>query len=152
MLRLNTSPDASSFAQDVWKVLIYDQFCRDLISPLMNVKDLRAEGVTLHMYAIVYFIALSCYAVEKWQSDARNPSILGLFTQTIASRSQRCPPSTLCNPTKITSSVFAVYVSFDGLLGSVRPVGGIVFGSSFSNALFGFILVFVALGYWFRHV
>ena len=51
MLRLNATTDASGFHQDVWKVLIYDQFCRDLISPLMNVKDLRSEGVTLHMYA-----------------------------------------------------------------------------------------------------
>ncbi len=50
MLRFNSSPDTTGLGQDVWKVLIYDQFCRDLISPLMNVKDLRAEGVTLHMY------------------------------------------------------------------------------------------------------
>jgi hypothetical protein len=49
MLRLSATTDASGFHQDVWKVLIYDQFCRDLISPLMNVKDLRSEGVTLHM-------------------------------------------------------------------------------------------------------
>lgn len=34
---------------DQWKVLIYDQDCRDIISPLMNVGSLRQKGVTLHM-------------------------------------------------------------------------------------------------------
>eukprot|EP01038_Epipyxis_sp_PR26KG_P005707 gene5707-7877_t len=34
---------------DQWKVLIYDQDCRDIISPLMNVGALRQKGVTLHM-------------------------------------------------------------------------------------------------------
>jgi len=34
---------------DQWKILIYDQDCRDIISPLMNVGALRQKGVTLHM-------------------------------------------------------------------------------------------------------
>jgi len=34
---------------DQWKVLVYDNDCRDIISPLMNVGALRAKGVTLHM-------------------------------------------------------------------------------------------------------
>lgn len=34
---------------DQWKVLIYDQDCRDIISPLMNIGALRQKGVTLHM-------------------------------------------------------------------------------------------------------
>lgn len=34
---------------DTWKVLVYDQACRDIISPLMNVGALRQKGVTLHM-------------------------------------------------------------------------------------------------------
>mmetsp|Transcript_12353 Transcript_12353/g.24011 ORF Transcript_12353/g.24011 Transcript_12353/m.24011 type:complete len:665 (-) Transcript_12353:50-2044(-) len=32
-----------------WKVLIYDEACRDIISPLMTVGKLRENGVTLHM-------------------------------------------------------------------------------------------------------
>jgi hypothetical protein len=31
-----------------WKVLIYDQFGRDIISPLLKVNDLRESEVTLH--------------------------------------------------------------------------------------------------------
>jgi len=34
---------------DQWKVLIYDQDCRDIISPLLNIGALRQRGVTLHM-------------------------------------------------------------------------------------------------------
>ncbi len=35
--------------QQQWKVLIYDMFCRDVISPIMTVSKLRENGVTLHM-------------------------------------------------------------------------------------------------------
>ena len=34
---------------DQWKVLIYDEDCRDVISPVMNVGALRLKGVTLHL-------------------------------------------------------------------------------------------------------
>ena len=32
-----------------WKVLVYDLFCRDLISPLLKVGELKAMNVTLYM-------------------------------------------------------------------------------------------------------
>ena len=35
--------------REIWKVLVYDQACRDIISPLMNIGALRQKGVTLHM-------------------------------------------------------------------------------------------------------
>lgn len=34
---------------DQWKVLIYDNSGRDIISPLMSVGFLRQKGVTLHL-------------------------------------------------------------------------------------------------------
>lgn len=37
-----------SFA-DQWKVLVYDDDGRDIISPLLNVQSLRSKGVTLHL-------------------------------------------------------------------------------------------------------
>ena len=37
-----------SFA-DQWKVLVYDEDGRDIISPLLNVQSLRNKGVTLHL-------------------------------------------------------------------------------------------------------
>jgi hypothetical protein len=32
-----------------WKILIYDKFGRDIISPLLKVGELREHEVTLHM-------------------------------------------------------------------------------------------------------
>ncbi|CAH8605127.1 unnamed protein product [Dicrocoelium dendriticum] len=47
MLNLNSPPVASDIPQ--WKVLVYDQRGRDIISPLFTVKELRSFGVTLHL-------------------------------------------------------------------------------------------------------
>ena len=32
-----------------WKVLIYDRYCQDILSPLLTVAELRRLGITLHM-------------------------------------------------------------------------------------------------------
>ena len=37
-------------AAETWKVLVYDTFGRDVISPILRVGDLREQAVTLHMY------------------------------------------------------------------------------------------------------
>jgi hypothetical protein len=50
MLTLGKSQnDSNEDFTDQWKVLIYDQDCRDIISPLMNIGSLRQKGITLHM-------------------------------------------------------------------------------------------------------
>ena len=56
MLRLNAAEPASSLGTAVdplrsggWKVLIYDQFCSDVLSPLLTVSELRRLGITLHL-------------------------------------------------------------------------------------------------------
>lgn len=36
-------------AHNPWKILVYDAHCRSIISPIMNVSDLRSRGVTLHL-------------------------------------------------------------------------------------------------------
>jgi hypothetical protein len=33
-----------------WKVLVFDQFSRDILAPLLNVGELRKLGVTLHLF------------------------------------------------------------------------------------------------------
>ena len=35
-----------------WKVLIYDEFGQDIISPLLTIKELRDFGVTAYLYFI----------------------------------------------------------------------------------------------------
>lgn len=37
----------------VWKVLIFDEFGRDIISSVLKVVDLRDNGVTVHMYDVL---------------------------------------------------------------------------------------------------
>ncbi|KAJ2622476.1 Vesicle trafficking between the ER and Golgi [Coemansia sp. RSA 1358] len=33
----------------IWKVLVFDSFCRDIVSTVLRVNDLRENGVTVHM-------------------------------------------------------------------------------------------------------
>jgi hypothetical protein len=57
MLNLNQKPEPASQADQVipmasdaeWKVLIFDNFGRDVISSVLRVNDLRENGVTVHM-------------------------------------------------------------------------------------------------------
>ncbi|KAJ2478896.1 Vesicle trafficking between the ER and Golgi [Coemansia sp. RSA 2131] len=61
MLHLNSEPNSadSSYAATesksngagvpIWKVLVFDSFCRDVVSTVLRVNDLRDNGVTVHM-------------------------------------------------------------------------------------------------------
>lgn len=49
MLNLNPGTQTSSFWEEVWKVLIYDQRGSDIIAPLFHVGELRKQGITLNM-------------------------------------------------------------------------------------------------------
>lgn len=52
MLSLNLSQESEGYWQNVWKILIYDSFGRDIIAPLYTVEKLHQAGVTLHMYLL----------------------------------------------------------------------------------------------------
>ncbi|XP_013396330.1 sec1 family domain-containing protein 1 [Lingula anatina] len=49
MLNFNMPISKASSSEPQWKVLIYDRFGQDIISPLLTVKELRDLGVTLHL-------------------------------------------------------------------------------------------------------
>lgn len=49
MLNFNQVPSKASLSEPQWKILVYDRFGQDIISPLLNVKELRDLGVTLHL-------------------------------------------------------------------------------------------------------
>ena len=49
MLNFNQLPTKQSSSEPQWKILVYDRFGQDIISPLLTVKDLRDIGVTLHL-------------------------------------------------------------------------------------------------------
>jgi hypothetical protein len=75
MLTLSDDPDATP-----WKVLIYDTVCRDILSPLIKVGDLRRLGVTLHLsisgdrkpvteVPAVYFICPTRENIDRLSKD-----------------------------------------------------------------------------------
>lgn len=47
MLNLNQPLIKSGSAEPSWKILVYDRIGQDIISPLISVKELREQGVTL---------------------------------------------------------------------------------------------------------
>ncbi|CAB3369233.1 Hypothetical predicted protein [Cloeon dipterum] len=49
MLNLNQPISKSTVNEPTWKILIYDRFGQDIISPLISVQELRDLGVTLHV-------------------------------------------------------------------------------------------------------
>uniref|UniRef100_A0A5B7A8R7 Putative SEC1 family transport protein SLY1-like n=1 Tax=Davidia involucrata TaxID=16924 RepID=A0A5B7A8R7_DAVIN len=82
MLNLNQPVSSSGTAnEEVYKILIYDKFCQDILSPLIHVKDLRKHGVTLyflidkdrkpvHDVPSVYFIQPTQFNVQRIIADA----------------------------------------------------------------------------------
>lgn len=85
MLNLNQEKDDedSKDDQNVWKVLVFDSFGRDLISSVLRVSDLFKNGVTVHMllntdrYPIpdvpaVYFVSPTAENVKIIAKDLAN--------------------------------------------------------------------------------
>lgn len=56
MLNLNQPFTQSLAVEPTWKLLIFDGYGQDIISPLLNVKQLREAGVTLHMFVFFNFL------------------------------------------------------------------------------------------------
>ncbi len=54
MLNLNQPISNPTGQETDWKVLVYDRFGQDIISPLVSIKDLRELGVTLHVLVSTY--------------------------------------------------------------------------------------------------
>lgn len=89
MLSLNAGPTEAEWdqatAQDdaTWKVLIYDKYCRDIISPLFKVGQLKQMNVTLYMMLhsereripdvpAIYFIQPTEANVDRIIEDAQS--------------------------------------------------------------------------------
>ncbi|KAF8020689.1 hypothetical protein BT93_G1197 [Corymbia citriodora subsp. variegata] len=82
MLNLNQPVNPSGTAnEEVYKILIYDKFCQNILSPLIHVKDLRKHGVTLyflidkdrkpvHDVPAVYFVQASQVNIQRIIADA----------------------------------------------------------------------------------
>lgn len=83
MLNFNAPPLNNSLSEPVWKVLIYDRFGQDIISPLLTVKELRDMGITLHLLLhsdrdpipdvpAVYFVMPTEENIDRICQDLRN--------------------------------------------------------------------------------
>lgn len=82
MLNLNQPVNATGTAnEEVYKILIFDKFCQNVLSPLIHVKDLRKHGVTLyflidkdrkpvHYVPAVYFVQPNQSNVQRIVADA----------------------------------------------------------------------------------
>uniref|UniRef100_A0AAX7VVX1 Sec1 family domain-containing protein 1 n=1 Tax=Astatotilapia calliptera TaxID=8154 RepID=A0AAX7VVX1_ASTCA len=83
MLNFNAPPLKNTAAEPVWKVLIYDRFGQDIISPLLSVKELRDMGITLHLLLhsdrdpipdvpAIYFVMPTEENIDRICQDLRN--------------------------------------------------------------------------------
>lgn len=83
MLNLNQPVNSTGGTanEDVYKILIYDRFCQDILSPLIHVKDLRKHGVTLYFLLdkdrkpvndvpAVYFVQPTLHNIQRIITDA----------------------------------------------------------------------------------
>uniref|UniRef100_G3PHL2 Sec1 family domain containing 1 n=1 Tax=Gasterosteus aculeatus aculeatus TaxID=481459 RepID=G3PHL2_GASAC len=83
MLNFNAPPLKNTATEPVWKVLIYDRFGQDIISPLLSVKELRDMGITLHLLLhsdrdpipdvpAIYFVMPTEENIDRICQDLRN--------------------------------------------------------------------------------
>ncbi len=49
-IAIPSAPILNSDGDPIWKVLVFDDLGRDVISSVLRVNDLRTWGVTMHMY------------------------------------------------------------------------------------------------------
>lgn len=45
-----SAPILNSDGEPIWKVLVFDNLGRDVISSVLRVNDLRGWGITIHLY------------------------------------------------------------------------------------------------------
>lgn len=52
---LISTPILNEDGDPIWKVLVFDNMGRDVISSVLRVNDLRTWGVTIHLYALLLY-------------------------------------------------------------------------------------------------
>ncbi|CAL9686669.1 unnamed protein product [Knipowitschia caucasica] len=99
MLNFNAPPLNNSLSEPVWKVLIYDRFGQDIISPLLSVKELRDMGITLHLLLhsdrdpipdvpAIYFVMPTEENIDRICQDLRNQLYESYFLNFISAISR----------------------------------------------------------------
>lgn len=52
-LSTKSTPILNADGEPIWKVLVFDNLGRDVVSSVLRVSDLRAWGVTIHLYVAI---------------------------------------------------------------------------------------------------
>ncbi|KAM4662619.1 sec1 family domain-containing protein 1 [Discoglossus pictus] len=128
MLNFNVPVVKSSTGEPVWKVLIYDRFGQDIISPLLSVKELRDMGVTLHLLLhsdrdaipdvpAVYFVMPTEENVDRICQDLRTQLYESYYLNFISAISRSklediASAALTANTVSHVSKVFDQYLNF----------------------------------------
>ncbi|XP_072031027.1 sec1 family domain-containing protein 1-like [Amphiura filiformis] len=131
MLNLNALPTKASLQEPVWKVLVYDRFGQDIISPLLSVKELRDMGVTLHLLLhsdrdpipdvpAVYFVLPSQENVQRICQDCQSQLYESYYLNFISAISRQrledlASAALQANVVSQVSKVFDQYLNFISL-------------------------------------
>ncbi|MCL7040740.1 hypothetical protein MKW94_005013 [Papaver nudicaule] len=127
MLNLNQSPNSNGTGnEEVYKVLIFDKFCRDILSPLIHIKDLRKHGVTLYFIIdkerqtipdvpAVYFVQPTQSNIQRIVLDASR-SLYESFHLNFSSSLPRPLLEDLASGTLKTDSIQRISKVFDQYL------------------------------------
>jgi hypothetical protein len=97
-LEAKTGGEADAGWSSEWKVLVFDGVCRDIISPLMTVAELRKQGVTLNLLLdaardaitdvpAVYFVAPTADNIKRIVADCSD----GLYARVYVNFSSPLP-------------------------------------------------------------
>ncbi|XP_053330877.1 sec1 family domain-containing protein 1 [Spea bombifrons] len=128
MLNFNVPVIKSNAGEPVWKVLIYDRFGQDIISPLLSVKELRDMGVTLHLLLhsdrdaipdvpAVYFVMPTEENVDRICQDLRTQLYESYYLNFISAISRSklediASAALTANTVSHVSKVFDQYLNF----------------------------------------
>ncbi|CAH2328273.1 sec1 family domain-containing 1 isoform X1 [Pelobates cultripes] len=128
MLNFNVPVVKSTTGEPVWKVLIYDRFGQDIISPLLSVKELRDMGVTLHLLLhsdrdaipdvpAVYFVMPTEENVDRICQDLRTQLYESYYLNFISAISRSklediASAALTANTVAHVSKVFDQYLNF----------------------------------------
>ncbi|KAB1277718.1 Sec1 family domain-containing protein 1, partial [Camelus dromedarius] len=126
MLNFNVPHVKNSTGEPVWKVLIYDRFGQDIISPLLSVKELRDMGITLHLLLhsdrdpipdvpAVYFVMPTEENIDRMCQDLRNQLYESYYLNFISAIS-RGKLEDIANAALAASAVTQVAKVFDQYL------------------------------------
>lgn len=131
MLNFNVPITKATSAEPQWKVLIYDRFGQDIISPLLTVKELRELGVTLHLnlhsdrdsipdVPAVYFVLPTEDNIRRICQDLQNQLYDSYYLNFISAINRQklediAQTALQSNCVQVVSKVFDQYLNFISL-------------------------------------